>query len=49
MRRIQGSYGNMPEEEKKKARQEVLNNFVVFSLLVAVIRLGEKLHLFNKE
>lgn len=45
MRRIQGSYGNMPEEEKKKARHEVINNFIVFGLLVGVIRLGKELYL----
>lgn len=42
MRRIQGSYGDMPEEERKKARQEVINNFVVFGLLIGAIRLGKK-------
>lgn len=40
MRRIQGSAGSMPDEEKKKARQDVLNNFIVFGLLIAGIRLG---------
>lgn len=41
MRRIQGSFGqNMPEDEKKRVRQEVINNFILFGLIVGVIRIG---------
>lgn len=42
MRRIQGSFGqNMPEDEKKRVRQDVINNFVLFGLIVGVIRIGQ--------
>lgn len=42
MRRIQGPLGPRdPEEEKKRSRESVIANFVLFGAFVSVIRLGK--------
>lgn len=38
MRRVQGG-PNASEDEKKRVRQEVLSNFILFGLMVGVIRI----------
>lgn len=41
MRRIQGSFGSRSsEEEKRRVRESVIANFVLFGAFVAVIRAG---------
>lgn len=40
MRRVQMGQ-NASEDEKKRVRQEVLSNFVLFGLIVGVIRISE--------
>lgn len=42
MKRIQGSFGvRDPEEEKRRVRESVLSNLVIFGLIVGVIRVGK--------
>lgn len=42
MRRIEGSFGSRdPEEDRKKSRESVLANFVLFISFVVAIRVGE--------
>ncbi|GJQ65120.1 hypothetical protein Trydic_g7265 [Trypoxylus dichotomus] len=39
MRRIQGTFGTRdPEEEKRKTREAVLSNILVFSAIIGMIR-----------
>lgn len=42
MRRIQGTFGTRdPEEEKRKTREAVLSNLLVFGAIVGMIRTGK--------
>lgn len=42
MRRIQGNFGTRdPEEEKRKTREAVLSNLLVFGAIVGMIRTGK--------
>lgn len=41
MRRIQGTFGARdPEEEKRKTRESVISNLLVFGAIIGVIRIG---------
>lgn len=41
MRRIEGTFESRdPEEEKRKVREYVLSNFLIFGVMVGLIRTG---------
>lgn len=41
MKRVQNSFGSRdPEEEKKKTRESVISNLLVFGIIVGIIRTG---------
>lgn len=42
MKRIQGSFGARdPEDEKRRVRESVLSNLLIFGLIVGIIRVGK--------
>lgn len=44
MKRIQGSFGARdPEEEKRRTRESVLSNLLMFGIIVGIIRAGKLL------